>query len=208
MTLSRLRAALAAPLLLAAGCVTVPPTGAPTAQSGTLLLSLGSAGKMTASSHTLYIENVQTHQRFSLTYKQKAPIAESERDFDDARGNGVVIAASLPPGNYELQNFTSFQSGYPDMFTFESALDGHVPFTIRAREASYIGEYLAHQSRGIMYFIVSDQSERDLAIARRKHVAIDPRELDYQILVSQSHTPLFRTDPLPPNYKQRIERAD
>ena len=199
MRLSRLHAALAAPLVIAAGCVTVPPTGAPTAQSGTLLLSLGSAGKTYASSHTLYVEDVDTHRRFSLTYKQQAPVGASERDFDDARGNGIVIAASLPPGRYELQNFASFQSGYPNMFTFESKVDGHVPFTIRAGEASYIGEYLAHESRGIMYFIVSDQSDRDVAIARRKHVAIDPRELDYQILVRSSHTPLFRTDPLPAN---------
>jgi hypothetical protein len=112
------------------------------------------------------------HSDFTA-YIQTSPFFGTHRDFDDASENGAVKILSLPAGNWIIYNITL--GNFPTAVT---PLDGFaIPFTVKAGEAVYIGDYRAHgalwQSHGEssvqgVAFDVSDQSARDIAIAKRK----------------------------------------
>lgn len=97
------------------------------------------------------------------------------RDFDyTGVENGKVRIERLPPGDYEIHDFgfggflagtvTSYSSGRPFV----------IPFTIRPGQTTYIGGFARAVSLGTAleptlgatgYFVISDQSARDLPIA-------------------------------------------
>jgi hypothetical protein len=101
-------------------------------------------------------------------------------DFE-GHDSGYVFVRSLPPGHYEIYDFgLSGSRGMSAVYT-SSREKFAIPFDIQAGEATYIGSFARapsfqgpmHRVAGAMgYFIVSDQSERDLPIARARHAEL------------------------------------
>lgn len=100
-------------------------------------------------------------------------------DHSDEHGN--VSVEKLPPGQYEVYSFvvTSGSMAYGGTWTPKKQFS--MPFTIQAGQATYIGNFARrccgdndHGHMGLGYFVISDKSDRDLAIARTKEPALPP----------------------------------
>lgn len=111
---------------------------------------------------------------------------------------GSVIVRSLPPGDYEFFQATALQDQSSSRVRYS------VPFTIKAKETTYLGTFQVFAKlrvgtfRGAtaasgFYFIVSNKSDRDLELARGR-----PRPPTGSVTmavpdVSALDVPLFRT---------------
>ena len=93
------------------------------------------------------------------------------------RETGKVHIRRLPPGDYEVFNFGFGGSIGASVVTTSSARPFSIPFTIRSGEAVYIGNFARAPSLGTPlrptlgargFFVISNKSERDLAIARQR----------------------------------------
>jgi hypothetical protein len=119
------------------------------------------------------------------------------------REAGRVFILSLPPGRYEIYDFGFSGTLIVAGVEWSSATPFSIPFTINAGEATYIGNFARAPSLGtrlepqlgaVGYFVVSDQSERDLAIARARDPAlpavrvevVDVSNLGHPMLYSQA----------------------
>jgi hypothetical protein len=196
-----------------AGCATIYPPlpgDSPSPQAGSLVLSLASAEKYPTTMHTLKIRRRGEDAGYQVSYRPLSNLfpALTPQDFSEGAANGVVVVGSIPPGDYEVQNFSSSRYGYPVSRTFSSQVDAAIPFSIRPGEATYIGEYQAREVNGrnlfgaeftvMIYFVVTDKSDRDLGVAARKMPALQGRKANKEILRGgQSRTPLIRTDAMP-----------
>jgi len=90
--------------------------------------------------------------------------------------DGYVIASQFPAGSYEIINFRLEYSA--SKTTFSSRKNFSVRFEAKPNEVTYLGEFLATavMLKGFLglknvdepYFIVSDEQERDVAIAGRR----------------------------------------
>jgi hypothetical protein len=90
---------------------------------------------------------------------------------------GKVMTHRLPPGDYEIHDFGFGGTVGSSETTFSSGQRFVIPFTIRAGEATYIGNFARAPSLGTPlepalgakgFFVISDKSERDLAITRQR----------------------------------------
>ena len=170
----------AATFVILSGCASAPRinTETPSADAGYAVVSLGSSEKIYVSSHRLYIRDAKTKAVADVTYFQENIFYKSERDFDSAESNGAALMVRLPPGDYELYNFSSFINGYPSTTTFTTKSGFVVPFRVEQGKVSYLGEYLAHQVFGrsliglrvpaFFYMVVSDKAVRDISVLERK----------------------------------------
>jgi len=97
-------------------------------------------------------------------------------DYSD-KGEGIVAVRKLPPGDYEIYNFEVDASGWALGERMRSPNDFHLGFHIAAGRSKYIGNFAAvgvgtpgvwNDANIHMYFSVSDESVRDIAIAKTK----------------------------------------
>lgn len=95
----------------------------------------------------------------------------------EGRERGKVIIRRLPPGQYEIYDFGFGGSIGMATTYWSSSTPFAIPFTITPGQATYIGNFARAPSLGTSlqpalgaagFFVISDQSERDLAIARQK----------------------------------------
>lgn len=85
-------------------------------------------------------------------------------DFEDH--HGTVHALRLPPGTYYFSTMTmSARTRVRPTFLFD----------VRAGEMTYLGELLMNPAPGGRSFLIRDQYDRDLAIAREKNPALQGR---------------------------------
>jgi hypothetical protein len=95
------------------------------------------------------------------------------------RQTGHVVIRRLPPGSYVIENF-AFGGQIPGIASYDwsSAKPFKIGFTIARGQATYIGSFIRAPSLGTSlqpqlgaagFFIVSDQSDRDLPIAQNKN---------------------------------------
>jgi hypothetical protein len=88
---------------------------------------------------------------------------------------GHVVVTRLPPGRYAVNNF-AFAGMAPmgGSVRWSPAKPFALPFSIRSREATYIGSFMRAPSLGTRlkpilgaagYFVVADRADRDLPIA-------------------------------------------
>jgi hypothetical protein len=89
--------------------------------------------------------------------------------------SGFVITKKLPPGQYEIYNYEI--RGTP--MTWSSKTPFSIPFTIESGKATYIGNFargcwceVNTIAANLGYFVISDQSARDIPIARAKEPAL------------------------------------
>lgn len=95
---------------------------------------------------------------------------------------GHVIVRRLPPGSYAIDNFAfAGQSPGGGGIGWSSAKPFRIAFTIKPGEATYIGSFMRSPSFGTPlaetlgaagFFVISDQSARDLPIALTKRPAL------------------------------------
>lgn len=192
------------------GCATTKEirSDLPLSETGTAIVSLGSYGKLFASSHRLEVRNVETREVTSFFYLQENLFKPAARDFDGPDENGAVFAKNLPPGKYELYNFSTFRNGYPSTQTLSSKEDFKIPFTVEKGKGVYLGRYLASEVFGrsligmrvtaFIYFLVRDESEKDLPVAKKKfpHLASQPIEKQVADPIAVGH-PLIQSKLLP-----------
>lgn len=120
------------------------------------------------------------------------------------RETGKVFVVRLPAGQYEVFDF-GFGGTVAGLGTsWSSSTRFSMPFTIRPGQATYIGNFARAPSLGTPlepqlgaagFFVVSDKSERDRAIALSR----DPTLPDFHEQVTDvarfSHTALRSTEP-------------
>jgi hypothetical protein len=116
------------------------------------------------------------------------------------REAGRVVVQSLPPGRYEIHDFGFSGTLIVAGVEWSSATPFSIPFTINAGEATYIGNFARAPSLGtslepqlgaVGYFVVSDQSDRDLAIARARDPALPAVRVEVADVSNLGHPMLY-----------------
>jgi hypothetical protein len=118
------------------------------------------------------------------------------------RETGKVHIRRVPPGDYEVFDF-GFGGWTPGgSVSWSSRTRFSIPFAIRPGEATYIGNFARAPSLGtplratlgaVGFFVISDKSERDLAIARRRRPDLPPVAVAVTDVSSFGH-PMLRVD--------------
>lgn len=130
----------------------------------------------------------------------------SNPDFT-GRQVGKVFLQRLPAGEYEIYDFGFGGSIGMMTTTYRSATPFALHFRINAGEATYVGNYARAPSMGTAlqpqfgvagYFVISDQSERDIAIARQKDPTLPPVHISVPDIAALGHPAIFARDPLQP----------
>jgi hypothetical protein len=115
------------------------------------------------------------------------------------REAGRVITRELPPGAYEIHDFGFRGTLIVAGVEWSSASPFSIPFTIKPGEATYLGNIARAPSLGtplerelgaVGYFVISDQSERDLPLARAKTPTLPPVRMDVPDVTALGH-PMF-----------------
>lgn len=121
----------------------------------------------------------------------------------DYRGReaGRVFVKSLPPGRYEIYDFGFRGTLIVASVEWSSERPFSIPFTVNPGEATYIGNIARAPSLGtslepqlgaVGYFVISDQSERDLAIARVKAPELPEVRIEVADVSTLGH-PMFHS---------------
>jgi hypothetical protein len=181
------------PLLLIVGCVeTGPlsgPPGAPFANSGRLsgtyagadagylVMALAARSDTEYSAYTIMFRSIDRASEGGVWWGQENAL-DRRREIDDAGETGIVDVRRLPPGKYEIFNFDILYYNGLVPRRWRSEQDFSIPFTIAPGRTTYVGEFMAVKltRRNIIgatlsngaYFVLSDKSDRDVAIARQK----------------------------------------
>jgi hypothetical protein len=115
------------------------------------------------------------------------------------RETGRVFVRRLPPGNYEVHGFR-----FAGTRQFRSRRPFSIPFTIRPGQATYIGNFARAPSLGtplqrtlgaVGFFVISDRSERDVALARGRFPELPPVTVEVTDVTAFGHTMLLAREP-------------
>lgn len=127
-------------------------------------------------------------------------LVSSPNDLASSGGKGEVIVKDLAPGDWEIYWFRLETHGYPIRVRWTPRQEFSIPFKIRPGRATYIGSYqpVGHMYKnmlGIMSvgggsFVVSDQSARDIPIAKTIRPDLGPVDVDV-FDVDMLHNPLL-----------------
>jgi hypothetical protein len=149
-----------------------------TAEYGYLLISLGQSEASIANIHRLELRNTTTRDVKLLSFVDDKASTKSPIDFDTQTGRGNVFVLKLSPGRYEIFRFLSLANSAKGSMKFGPKQEFSIPLQIEPGKVTYAGEYINRvhvpphdgTSRNIVfvYFVVSDQQVRDLAIARQR----------------------------------------
>lgn len=120
----------------------------------------------------------------------------SPNDLASVGGNGTVVTWGLHPGRYAV-TYYDLKGGMLEFFPDDSF---SIPFTIRAGRSTYIGSYqpISGTRNGLFgaqvvwgaHFVITDESARDIPIARAKNTTLGP--VDVEVFdVDQLNNPLL-----------------
>jgi hypothetical protein len=147
----------------------------PTADSGAVVLSFGTARPVDGGSHTLRIRKIDRSASTIAMYRD-LDYTNSEVKFSEGSAKGNVQVMHLPEGEYEIFNAEVFFNGYPTTVTQKSDVDFSIRFSVKRGQVSYLGRYLANPITRMTwwgreatvgaYFTVLDRQERDLSLLR------------------------------------------
>jgi hypothetical protein len=160
------------------------------AENGKVIVALGAGPGSSAMEYSLKLRSADGHAFRSVTYVQDHPLA-NKRDFDGADENGIVKIISLPAGAWEI--FGAAMDDWP--VHYRPLASFQIPFTVAAGQTVYIGDYRAtfitdKDGKRNFFFEVTDQSARDIPIARRASGSISAVSVGVPD-VSGAHTPVF-----------------
>jgi len=148
------------------------------ADAGYLIVTLAAAQGTRYRSYSFYFRRRDGGGKGSIWWGQDDASDRRPLDIDDGAEQALIDIRRLPPGDYEIYNFDIVLNP-PSMWQpWFAARDFAIPFTIAPGRATYIGELKAvalttpgpfgNTLANGAYFVLSDKSARDLAIARRK----------------------------------------
>jgi hypothetical protein len=127
----------------------------------------------------------------------------SNVDYDGPE-RGYVIVRRLPPGDYEVHDFGFSGSMGRAEVNWSSSRRFAIPFTIRTGEATYIGNFARAPSLGTPlqrtlgaagFFVISDRSDRDIAIARQREPGLPPVRSSVFDVTTLGHPALLAHEP-------------
>ena len=161
-----------------AGCGAPGAANYKGADAGTLVLSIGYTEPST-DYYNMYYRTVAAPTRLGAVSIHTSSDIFRVIDYTGA-DTGSVVADRLAPGTYEF--FKVVASGQ-DGTSHTSTNDFSLPFVIKPGETTYLGSFTGmlitekkrdwllfqdYDAPAGVYFVVSDQHERDLAIARKR----------------------------------------
>ena len=88
-------------------------------------------------------------------------------DHDSEGDHGVVVAATLVPGEYEIFNYDIFINNYPSMSWVNSKRPFSFVFIVRPGEITYLGTY-QYDAKSTPIIKVYNRSTEDLQVAGQK----------------------------------------
>lgn len=189
-----------------AGCVTSPPAridkelqGVPIEEAGFLSGSVSQqlSGESLApfNDQTLYltVRGAKPGARLSFS----TGLFETPVDFSDEEARGAVFRIPLPPGDYDIVGVSFYWNNGTVERRWSNSQPFALPVRVRKGRTTYIGEYRAMGiwSRSLVglklpaggYFVVSDGSERDLAILEAREPGFDAGQVDLAVPMIPAH---------------------
>ncbi len=183
-------------IVLLSGCASVNtiPTDYKGVDAGKVVIGIGAATGTRYSSYSfLFRKRGQTNHSSEddsrLTFFQDNVFLTQKLDYENDAEGGVVLVASMPPGEYEIFNFDVYLNGYtPGLGNiqkdFSSKSSFSIPFNVKAREVTYLGNYQANLFTGKNYFgmdipagaqfVVEDRATTEFPIAQKKGLIAEP----------------------------------
>ena len=172
-----------------AGCASTSqiPSNYAGADAGKVVLGLGAMNAGAAySSYDLRFRRVDGAQTDTATnnfsYLSNNVFSSKKPDYQDAKETGVVIVKSLPAGKYEIINFNIFLNMGMTSSNFSSRAPFSIPFTVKAGQVTYLGNYQANKTTGKntfgmevptgAVFAISQRQTAEVAIARGLDAAL------------------------------------
>lgn len=171
--------------------------------AGVLVLSIAQDKDTRFSIYRLNYRSRDGRISDAIAWMKESPLSSDTPDFSEPSKSGEVFALKLAPGDYEIFNYTIVGDGA----RHSVSEDFSIPFTIKAHETIYLGEFLGVVTHGgnisaspeqrAPIFVISDQIARDAAIAAREEPDIQATR-DMVPPAKALRPPLFRT--VPSNY--------
>lgn len=158
------------------------------------------------------------YDRFTLLFREAGGTAEKKgeegwlsyyrggftrpkHDYENKEEVGVVVMASLPPGKYEVHNFSAYFNAGTGTSTFSSREPFSIPFTVVPGQVTYLGNYEAVDVKGRnfigmpvmagVYFVVQDKQERDIEALRKRMPNLPSQTINAVPDVQQLNNPFF-----------------
>jgi hypothetical protein len=120
------------------------------------------------------------------------------------RETGKVVVTKLPPGKYEIYDYGFGGAVGMTTYSWSSGKKFSIPFEIRPGEATYIGSFARAPSLGTSleptlgaggFFVISDRSERDLPLARKRFPALPEVREEVTDVSTLGHPAIFTAEP-------------
>ena len=125
-------------------------------------------------------------------------------DFEDVNVRGASFLEPLQPGEYEITSVRFYYNNGQWEKSFYNKEPFSIPFTLKEGRITYIGSFTSHGiyhlALGIFksptggYFLLEDNSERDLAILKSKHPSLVFKNIDIELIeVPKELQSIFRS---------------
>jgi len=175
---------------LVAGCASARdrvPEDYSGADAGWLVVSIRTTGDNQLANLAMDIRAKDAVRSANLAYNGRSRV--TPRDFDTEDGTGAVFVRPLPAGDYEIHKVRASGSVGSIGAVVSSRTEFSIPFAIQAGRATYVGSFKAHPTgsakieggladffEGVIFagafFVVTDDIERDIPIAKSKSSGI------------------------------------
>lgn len=187
---SRFATALLSGLVVAiSGCSTPPPISMEEERDdvGYVVAGIGSTSPAGFMHHWLVMKRGDRSEMFPIWYSPGSLL--QKKDYANELEAGYVGVVPLLPGHYVLVNFQTESNDGVVRSTLRLRRDFFVPFEVRAKEITYLGNYQANviwkRSTGLFdvsipdgfFVVVEDRAAADVATARKKYASLPPTPL-------------------------------
>lgn len=160
-----------AAFLVGCASTTQMPSDYEGADAGKVILGLGAMnGGAAYSSYDLRfrrIDGAQTESVGRFTFLPNNVFSSKKPDYQNSQETGVVLVKSLPAGKYEIFNFNIFLNMGMTQTNFSSKEPFSIPFTVKAGQVTYLGNYQANKLTAKNTFGMEIPSGAAFAISQR-----------------------------------------
>lgn len=188
-----------------AGCASQAGIAYKGPDAGRVVVGIGATNDTSYSFYMLKYRQAGSPSKKALsgnfTFFQTNLFAPRPPDYENAKESGVVIVDSLPPGRYEVFDYSIYQNTGTMERTYSSREPFSIPFEVKPGVTTYLGNYRAKAITGKNVFgitvdgganfLVSDSSERDLGIAHSRGVSKEDQVLNMTPSASAIGNPAF-----------------